>query len=865
MRFRLKTIVALLTAPVMLSAANHGFGQQPQEQQQPTAAPAKPVSYEDAIGNAALAERIAQFAQLSLAGKTIVPATLRQSAALLEAANHLNPREPRFLRLLTEAYLQLGGDEGRDGAISSLTRYLQLPPAVPGQSDPRADQVAQIQLIDLYYSRLDAADAQMKYLNERIENASLSSEVRAHLAVKAAKLALDRSETALSHEYLEKALGFFPLSPDALAMKYQQLPGDATSPQRVAMLLQMLRSNPVQPGAMGEIASLLADAGLVDLSLSWSERSMGVGQRLGWTPNPQQYTAYAAELVIADQLKVAEGWIDKLIEHEPGNGDAAFLAMLVAKRGGQAETIEAAAAKVRTALALRLRAISEAAAKPPAADASGAQPTTQPSISEIDIPADLKKLAEAQNLDLSAAYASGLADLAWLEMYFNSNPAAAAPYVAALRQILPSESPTLVRLEGWAFLVDGKNDEAKVKLSAIADRDPLAALGMFRIDAATADPMEQTNAARKLLAGNSSGLVGAMLIEAVRGQVGLMPAGPDADELRDLLGQLSPEWLDFLDDGAKKLYSIQALPLKVGHAFGEPILANIKITNIHRQFSITVGPNGALRPDIWIDAQTKGMIQRYFAGVAFERLGHKVQLKPNESITQTVRLDQGNLLAMLDTQPVMEIPLYFSALTNPLTQSAGIAPGPGGFRVQFTSVVARNRSPLADGTIRELTQQLLSGPPNVRIRTLDLLATFARTLRAQDAPEFRGKATEITDLVRKSTGDVSPAVRAQATFMTALLAEPSIREGVVRQMLSDTNFAQRVLGLMALQVSADPAKRKELAEGLSRSDPDPIVKLLAVTVMEVADLPPPATQPSQEGGQPQDPSMTSPISSGSGQ
>ena len=85
----------------------------------------------------------------------------------------------------------------------------------------------------------------------------------------------------------------------------------------------------------------------------------------------------------------------------------------------------------------------------------------------------------------------------------------------------------MARLQGWSFLVDGKDDEARVKLSAVADRDPLAALGMIQLDkdkpAATTDA-----AAKKLLTENASGMMGALLMEALRTRFGLMPAGPDS-------------------------------------------------------------------------------------------------------------------------------------------------------------------------------------------------------------------------------------------------------------------------------------------------------------------------------------------------
>src|SRR5450432_226150 len=220
---------------------------------------------DEALGNHAIAERFAQLAQSSVGGKQIVPATLRESAALLEAANKLAPDEPRFLRLLTEAYLQMGGDEGRDGAISALTRYRVLAPD---------DMISQIRLIDLYYSERQSGSECQKYIDQLVASNSLSPEVKAHVLVLAAKLAIERSESDQSKQYIAQALELFPLSPEALKMRYQELDGNTPATERVAVLVQMLKSNPVQPGAMVELASQAASAGLVDPSLIWYDTAL---------------------------------------------------------------------------------------------------------------------------------------------------------------------------------------------------------------------------------------------------------------------------------------------------------------------------------------------------------------------------------------------------------------------------------------------------------------------------------------------------------------------------------------------------------------------------------------------------------------
>lgn len=791
----------------------------------PSGAQTTMPSVDEQAANSAMAEKLAQMAQTSLAGKAIGPATLRQSAALLEAACRFNPDESRFPRLLAEAYLQLGGAEGREGAIAAISAYRRVEPN---------DQPAQIRLIDLYYSDLETADARLKYLTDLLGSESVPVEVRSHVAVLGSKLALDRADTEQARNYLKQALDLFPLNIEALRLQYRQFDPQTPRAQRVAALLQMVRANPADPGAISELSRLLADAGLVDPSLSWLQLGLSQQQRLGQPLQLEQVTLLASELVIGDQLQAASAIVKGLLEHDPSNAEAGFLSLLIARRGGDNEKIQAAADKVRSALRMRLSAIS---------DRLDGRATTQPA-ENLDVSADVKKLDQAKDEQLTNAYVDGLSDLAWLELYFRNSAADAGGYVAALQQLLPADSGTLARLEGWNYLVQGKKDEARVKLSAVADRDPLAGLGMIRIDGG-GSPAEQTSQAKRILQNHASGLPGAVLIEALRDRVGLMPAAADAADIRTELDKFPREWLDFLDSKkVSSFYALKAEPLRVGHSFGEPVLVKVSITNIGN-YDITVGTDGAIRPDLWFDVLVKGLAQQYFAGVAYDRLGQKLQLHPKETLAQIVRVDQDGLAQMLGSNPMMAMQLYFSLLTNPITQQAGIAPGPGGYRVQFTRVMERSPAPLDDKTLASLYQQLVTGSGGARIRAIETLSAFAGLIRQRGGEQYQGKATEIIEAIHKCVGDPVPAVRAQATYATAILADAPVREGTIRQMLSDSAVSMRIEGLMALQQAAQPARRKELARPLAQDDADPIVKKVAASVVEVADLPA-ATQPATQ-------------------
>lgn len=806
MRRRLLWIlICLLAAPVSFAA-----------DPAPTATP------DEVLANRALANKISLQAQLSLGSGAITTANLRHSAAMLEMATKLDPTEPRHLRLLTEAYLQVGGDEGRDGALGSLSRYLKIEPT---------DLGSQLRLIRLHFARIEAADKQREYIEDLLGKKVLAAELRAEIAVLGAKLSLDRVEVEQSKKYIDQALQLSPLCPEALRLKYESLDESTPPDVRLGVLLNMLRSNPAQSAVMADIADTLASGGMVDAAQTWYVQMFKLANRMGANPDPSHVTQYAAELVIADQHSAAAPYIKQLIEMDPTNSDAAFLDLLTARRSKEPERIDSAVATVQKSLETRLSRVADVLH-------DRQEPGT------FDIAADVKKLQDAARIDLTSTYAAALADLAWIKIHFLNKPTDAQKYIDPLRQLLAADSVTLARLEGWAFLVDGKKDEARVKLSAVAPRDALSALGLIRLDSAD-QPAEKVLAeAKKLVTDNASGLMGAMLIESLRDKVGIMPMGPNAAVLKAELDKFNMRWLDFLDLGeAKDFYVLKADPVQVAHKFGEPILAKITITN-SGPFDITIGPDGAIKPDLWMDLRLNRPEQRNLPGVAFDRMTARLVLHANETVSQIVRVDAGPVVGILASNPMLEMGLIYSVLTNPMTVQ-GVVPGPGGYRVQFQRPPVRSASPLTANVLMNLTQLLMNAPGDAKVRALDLLGTYSLLLRSMNDPSAKSKGTEFADIVRKSTVDPVPGVRAQAMLVTAFLSDADVRRGVVQQMLSDSSVSVRGMGLTSLTTLPDWRQYKEMVKPLTE-DKDPQVKALAAAVLEVAELPP-TTQPTGPG------------------
>lgn len=795
----------------------------------------------DIDGAKPLSENLAQLAQVGVSTRAITSETLRQSIALLKAALRLNPDEPRFARLLAEAALQAGDTDAAIEAYKTIARL-----------DPN-DRVAYIRLIDLHCGKMQTADARLKYLvgdgeTKGLYNAdSISAEVRAHAALLAAGIYFERAQTSEAMRLLEESLRLFPLYPEALKLKWELTGASGTPRERVALLLTMLRSNPAQPGVMVRIGAELADVGMLDAATQWYGAGINLAQRVGRGIGNEDFDAYAALLVINNQSAGAEQFSRQLLKADPRDVDAAFAALLAARRSGDADKLTQAREDAETALLGRAQLIHQ--------QLEGGDPAaTQPS-GEVNVAADIKKLQEIGDPQLTAAYASTLADLAWLYVYFNEQPAGAEKVLASLRQLLPADSITLTRLEGWIYLGSGRPQEARVKLSAVADRDPLAQLGMILL--MDNDPPSKDRAvteARQLMSENSSGVLGAIIHDALRDKKPKLAAGeqpplsPEALDVKAELEAFPKEWLNFIDR-PHDFYILRGDPLKVSHAYGEPIIARVTVQNIGK-YDITIGPEGAIRPDVWFDVVLRGIQQGGYLGVAFDRLTRHVVLKPRQSIVQDVRVDQGQLPAALQQSAAVAIPLFFSLFDNPLTLPTGIAPGPGGQRQQFMRPVNRSGVPFNEQSIVLAINEVQNGLPEAKLRAIELLFWFGMKLSQQQDPALKNRAGEILALLRRTGNDPNPRVRAWTNYLLARVVEPDSRRKIVEAMLEDSAWESRLLAGWIIAGTPDVAEWKRVAGPLAQNDPDPLVKEFCAALVAFADNPAatqPADQPPESG------------------
>jgi tetratricopeptide (TPR) repeat protein len=798
-----------------------------QARQAPTTAPAPVQGQQVTIdpGDAALAERICGRALQILESDSIKPQQLRLAAAMLAAANRLNMAEPRFPRLQAEAAMQLNDSEQ---ALAALNAYRMLGSYYPEVAD---DRLAQTQVIELHTAAMDAAEKKVEYLRGLVNTPQLLPEVRAVAAVNCAKILQERAQNTEAMEMIGKALEANPLNMDALRINQQRLMQEGQPDQRVANLLLMLRANPAQPQVMSALGAECAMAGFTDTAAGWYQQSFSLSNKLGMAVNPTDVTNYISLLLASNKADEAWDTVRGLLAADPTSAEGAMMNLLVLRRldpdisddAARAEGLELA----RQVMTTRLSMLSEVLA--------GKTPTTQRSPSDPpatmpDIAADANRLKGSDNAELVQAYADTLSDFAFIELYFPRAVDRARPLIDAARVLYGEQHPKIARLDGQVLLLENKLEEAKVRLGAAAEADPLARMLLLNLGE------KNTEAAWELIEQHPAGVLGSFLRDGLHEQiVGTTPPTPDfAEAVRKQVASFPGEWLGIIED-PKKFYQLRAEPHKVTHYYGDALVATVILTNISN-YPLVVGPEGAVRPDLWFDVEIRGIIQRPMRGVAYDRLGHKTML-PGESMIRTVRLDQGALAGALRNNPTLSIPMFFSVQTNPTTISTGVSPGLMGQRAQFAKVMERVSSPLNEKSRDSMLSQISTGTPEVKIRQAELFTAFLERMRASDNPQPVTKfLDDLQQSIEKLRRDPNPAVRSWALYQLAKLQEPEKRLGFVQTLLRSEHWQSRLMATAVIS-TLPRAQWKGLLQPIAEQDPEPILRNVASAMAEVADLP----------------------------
>jgi hypothetical protein len=141
-----------------------------------------------------------------------------------------------------------------------------------------------------------------------------------------------------------------------------------------------------------------------------------------------------------------------------------------------------------------------------------------------------------------------------------------------------------------------------VKFSAVADHDPLAEMGLVMLAPLNADTTAQ---AVKLVSEHPAGLLGAILLDGLRDKGGKPIPTPQSIAVADEAAAFPVKMLDLLDSAnTDSFYDLVAQPVHVSVGYDEPALVRVTIKNTG-DYDLSIGGDGALRPDLWFDVKAQ--------------------------------------------------------------------------------------------------------------------------------------------------------------------------------------------------------------------------------------------------------------------
>ncbi|MGC4005112.1 MAG: hypothetical protein QM811_19160 [Pirellulales bacterium] len=200
--------------------------------------------------------------------------------------------------------------------------------------DP-GDELSQAQTIDLTLDRMQSADDREAYLKQVSDSKMVSGNVRSHASLQLYGLLKTRGKDDDANAALDQALKQNPSNPRALQIVVEKNMGpDGKPPARAAAIIDLLKSNPMQPALMSMLSEELARAGLTEEAISMYRRTFDLETSMG-VPAPANDAINSAGLLLVSSSKTeAPAAAAAGIKLEPNNSRSWFMVLMVERMSG---------------------------------------------------------------------------------------------------------------------------------------------------------------------------------------------------------------------------------------------------------------------------------------------------------------------------------------------------------------------------------------------------------------------------------------------------------------------------------------------------------------------------------------------------
>jgi tetratricopeptide (TPR) repeat protein len=801
------------------------------DQPGPTSAPAtvpaltgsrnwKPAPAPDAAFDRASAERFAWIADtlsnVQLKDDAIATAWASQIAALYDMARRAAPTEARFQRGYIDACLTLGR---RDAAIEALAALRKIDPA---------NELAQVQTLDLALDGLESTDAKIAYLEQVVAAKTVTAEVRSHAAVQAYTLYTERGDDESAQRMLKQSLEINPQNLVALNVNLSAALTTGTATDKASRLKDVLMASPFDPRAIITLAHLASANGANAEAAQLYSMGTVLTQSRGATPSFVDVLAQLGATALTGDSRLLAGTAEIYLR-AAANDPTLHTARVVAQRldGKSFDDVKPLADEVRGTWLGRLAGVSEPLnRKPGTAEKDVPAPTTAPSQPMPPVEADVAKLRELKNEELNNIYASTILDLVYYDALVRRE-ASPEMLTRAIANLVGEQNPMYALAEGVRLMrVAGQGELAKQKLQAIEKDDDRAAIALAEIERVAGNADAAKSLAEEVLKRNPSGEAG-LFAAMVAVDVGAKPQITDEGKAVGEIAKATYEHVARAWQRPRDFYLLTADPVKVGFEFGEPILVTLTLRTTS-QTPVTVGPSGQLSPVVNFDAVVNVAGIGPVPAIATAKLAGPIRLNPGETYKQTVRLDQFRLYSVLAQFPTISMPMRAYMSPNSVATAQGAQLLPGGVQTQVGRIIERRAAPVQlPAFLDQAYRELREGPADVRLRRYELLTSIAPLYRSNASSPQAQDAAAVLDKATAEAFEAEPSARVRAWMAFARLsivgrdsgATPAAVMTQVKALLADKDEQVRAVGaVLAMQFPIEA--RAELANAIAPDSPE---------------------------------------------
>ncbi len=682
------------------------------------------------------------------------PARVGRTLALLQYAQRLDPSGEEANRQLIDLYEGLGDLKSAAAAAGTCVEVS------PG------DYACGVRWIHLTLQDLNTADKRIGFLKSVADNEKLSGGIRAAAAVGLCKIYQGQGLKQDARLAAEQALRFDAHEPAALQMRAQI--AKRTAPDEVLeSALTAFGSDPRSMYTAGELAKLLQDAGLYDNALIFYEHAFAIAEA---TSPPDDET---------ESLLVGY-----------------FNAMLDAGRAEKAVTFFTPHLK-RYSRSLKLLGLMVEACRSVGKDDQAA--------THVETMSGIYKPIASPGAKLSGTAA---AELAWFNLVFQSRPADAIQWAqsAALSE---GDNLYVQRVLGAAELAVGRAGEGTKRLERLIEKDPYAAAvlaGYYYQN----DKAEDGAKALLQAGGNIRTGPAWRALKAVAAEHNVkLPPVPYADRMRNALSKLPAHLLD-MGRYPERFVSVKLIAPKTRAAPGEPVTVTVVVENISKH-PVPVGLEGLFNPSLFLSVSVEGPVKADLPNLTLLTLPAPKYLAQAQKVSQTVRVDVGEIEELLAAYPLAEMKLTVQALLDPLQDDKKMFSSAPGITIDPVTIY---RAPLFDVSGGGQSAQLALG---YIVRDLKQGSPVEQMRAARQTASLLGYVSRSEVGKEKA---VLPEVLTRPILMSMTKAFLEARSSVVRaEMLAalrHVDLDSQIISLMAPRIQdASSLVRMRLIELLA--------------------------------------------------